>query len=187
MQKYNKLKNRHFFNFKTGDEDDPQEFRLAAKCKPAKKKVELMLSAAHVRKSIAAQGQGNTQKCAVAQCVKSQADRFPHPIVGMVDWTYNRAYVTSKASKKDGLAECTVYAHHNQFARKFDLSSDKPSVLQELLTELEEKGDQVITLYPPPMRKNYGPQPTGKRTGKRRKFQPRGANLRYAIVKGGLI
>jgi hypothetical protein len=89
--------------------------------RPATKKVKLTLTAEHVRRSMKLHGVGNTQTCSMAVCAKEQAEQFPHPVHGYIDWQYSRAYVVTKVSKAHGMpTACVVYTHTDDIAKLND-------------------------------------------------------------------
>lgn len=182
-------KHRHCFRFHVlGVDGKPQVIEAWAKIILAKHPVSLDLTKDHVRNSIKLKGVGNTQTCSMAVCSIAQKDKFPHPVVGFIDWQYSRAYVVSKIGK-DGLpSECFEYEHNDNIAK---LNDTKGGQLQ-LLRELESKGDRKIRLRPAPdqtkkpsYRKNKGPR--GNRDGSRQSkpTSSRGAKLRFAVAQLG--
>jgi hypothetical protein len=180
---------KHFFHFRLPTGTDTKSISIPVKVRYATKPVTITLTAEHVRKAIDAEGYGNTQTCVMAQCIKHQAEVFPHEVDGYVDWTYGRAYVVSKVNKKTNLpSECICYKHNDDIAKNFD--EKKEDGVLELWKELRDNGPRTVTLYPLNVRtgehkkvRKHDPRP---RTSPKR-YQPRGAALRYGIVKLGLI
>src|SRR5215468_7637029 len=162
---------RHAFRFKIEGQDEP--FVVWTKAINARSRVELMLTAADVRRALELRGMNNTQKCAGAICAKRQKHLFSHPVEGYVDWQYRRAYVVSRT--KNGMPSvCVVYGHHDDTAQMFD----KEETMRKLLRDLEMNGPRKITLLPPPRHKSQKgvDRPMGKRDGTR-VSRPHGAKL----------
>lgn len=171
---------RHTFRFKL---ENGTVIEAKAKVKAAKKAVELVLTDEHVRQSIIANGQGNTQKCAMAVCSRAHGDVFPHPF-HFVDWLYHRAYFVTKVHPETKLpTECVVYTHHDNIAPLFDTKAG----MKKLLREIEEKGgSKTIKLHPPRVQKRPTNRPRGKDTGaKQRTITAKGAALRFARATMG--
>lgn len=168
---------RHPFRFKL---ENGKIITAWAKVRPAKRPVTIVLRPEHVRKSLAMDGQGNTQHCAMSVCSRDHGDAFPHPFE-FVDWLYNRAYFADKT--KDGLPTgCVSYQHNDGIAPLFD----NTAAMKKFLTKLEKRGSYTITLYPAKYRKREGGRPRGRNTGERKRpYQPRGAGLRVARLRGG--
>ncbi len=169
-----RLSHRHAFRFKL---DDGQMITAWAKVVVARSRVELTLTADHLRKSM--DGQGNTQKCVMAVCSREHGDAFPHPF-HYVDWTYKRAYFVTKV--KNGMpVECVVYTHHDEVAPKYDTKPGMRALLKQL-----DGGSKTINLYPPKFYAKPAGRPKGKNTGAlKRPFQPRAANLRFMRMSLG--
>lgn len=173
--------NRHQFRFK------PEGGGAIIKCwaivRNAKKNVELLLTSAHVLRSIKLQGQGNTQKCAMAICSKEHGSSFPHPVL-YIDWLDSKAFVVTKL--KDGLpCECVAYDHNDIVAKQFDTKTG----LETLLASLEKRGSKKITLYIPAKReKQFGTSRRSNHTGERSEghvIKSHGARLRFARLNLG--
>lgn len=182
-------RHRHCFRFRIiGVDGKPQVIEAWAKIILAKSPVKLDLAAEHVRRSIKLKGIGNTQTCSMAVCSIAQKDRFPHPVMGFIDWQYSRAFVVTKIGR-DGLpSECVEYSHSDDIAKLNDTKGGQ----KKLLVELEAKGDRTIHLRPtrdqtknPGYRKNTGPK--GRSDGSRKPsiHTSRGGKLRFAIAQLG--
>jgi len=171
---------RHTFRFKL---ENGAVIEAKAKVKAAKKPVELDLTAPHIREAIANDGQGNTQKCAMAVCSRAHGSAFPHPFY-FVDWLYSRAYFVTKVHPETKLpTECVVYTHHDNIAPLFDTKAG----MKKLLKDIEEKGgSRTIKLYPPYVRARATGRPRGANTGERqRTITAKGAALRFARATMG--
>lgn len=173
---------RHAFKFKL-KEEGAGILTAWAKVTRAKKPVKLTLTAADVRKSMGLDGVGNTQTCSMAVCAKRQADAFPHPVEGYIDWQYTRAFVVTKVSKETGLpSACVVYTHSDNIARVNDSKGGQ----RKLLKELEERGDRVIHLNPVKLQKVRPGRARGNNTGERgSRIASKGARLRFAVAQLG--
>jgi hypothetical protein len=178
-----KGKHRHAFRFKvTTNDGDTQTMVAWAKVLHASAPVDLTLTADHVRRSIQLRGVGNTQTCSMAVCAKQQADKFPHPVNGYIDWQYSRAYVVTKVSKATGMPiECVAYTHDDDIAKLNDSKSGQ----KKLLEGLEANGEKVIRLRPIQRRLTQHPKPKGSsRTGERTsRPAAHGAKLRFAVAQ----
>jgi hypothetical protein len=175
---------RHTFVFKLGEGEDQKTITAKAQLRRGRKVVELVLTAADVRRSIKLQGVGNTQTCSMAVCAKRHADRFPHAVEGYIDWTYSRAYVVSKVSAETKLPTvCVVYAHNDDIAKLNDSKDGQKA----LLADLEANGDRVIRLFPIKARTGQPKgRPEGKRNGTRtRVISSKGAAARFAFARLG--
>ncbi len=115
-----------------------------AKTIPATKGITLTLTADHVRQSMKLGGVGCTQTCAMAVASILQANLFPHGFVGIIDWTFCRAFVASKLSKDGKPCECVVYEHEDEIARLNDSKNGQ----RKLLAMLERDGPKTIHLRP---------------------------------------
>jgi len=172
---------RHTFHFRF---ENGGTFTAKAKVRAAKKAVRITIDLPHIEQSLAMQGQGNTQKCAMAVCSRAHGDAFPHPVL-FVDWLYSRAYFVSKVHPETKLpSECVVYTHHDNMAPLFDTAAG----MKKLLKVIKEKGPKVINLYPPVVRERETGRPTGKKTGERqRTIKAKGAALRFARATMGAV
>jgi hypothetical protein len=182
------LVHKHAFKFKipaTG-----KTITSWAVVKPGKKVIDLELKAADVRLSMSMGGVGNTQCCTMALCAKRQANLFPHPVEGYIDWQYSRAYVVSKVSKITGLPiECYSYVHYDSIARMQDTKGGQAKLCVQLeKAEAEGYPPRKVRLLKARVR---GPstltKPTGISDGSRSSKVPRlhGANLRFAVANLG--
>jgi hypothetical protein len=187
MTKILKKAPRHAFKFKvqTGEGETPKVLTAWADVRRARKPVELILTADDVRRSIALKGVGNTQTCSMAVCSKRQADKFPHPVQGYIDWQYRTAFVVSKVSAETGLSvACVAYEHRDSIAKLNDTKGGQ----QKLLTQLEADGDRVIRLNPIKYRERPKGRAKGKKDGSRGSRPAAvGANLRFAVAQLGGI
>ena len=176
---------RHAFHFRVEGVNGSRTVKAWADVKPGRKKVELPLTAAHVRKSITKDGIGNTQTCSMAVCALDHAESFPHKIEGgYVDWTYGRAFVSSRVNKKTLLPnQCYVYEHRDEIARL----NDTPGGQQKLLKLLEDEGPRTITLFPMRVRSAKGRpgSAAGRKATGARSPVLRGAKLRAAVAHLG--
>lgn len=182
MKKKPRKSPRHPFRFKVDDGEKVRTITEWAKVKRATKPVKLVLTAADVRRSINLKGVGNTQTCAMAVCAKRQAQAFPHPVEGYIDWQYKTAFVVTKV--RNGLpVECVVYQHDDEIAKL----NDSPDGQRRLLAKLEKDGDRLIHLRPsPPQKPKTKRAPTGRKTGERSSRPAAvGAKLRFAVAELG--
>lgn len=174
--------NRHTFRFKV---ENGEVIEARAIVMPGKRNIELVLTAEHIKKSIQLNGQGNTQKCAMAVCSKEHRASFDHNFV-YVDWLDSKAYFVTET--KNGLpSKCIAYSHHDNVAPLFDTKAG----LRKLLADIEQKGPRTIKLYPP---KIYAATAVEKahrasaRNGERSKtIRVKGAALRFARLQLGGI
>ena len=175
----------HYFHFTL---PNGKITRVPCKVRYGTKTVDLELTAEHVRKSIDAEGYGNTQTCVMALCVKDLAANFPHPVDGYVDWTYNRAYVVSKLNKNGWPSECVVYKHGDAIAKHFDKKKEEGVI--ELWKNLRDEGPQTITLHPVKARigeaKKHAEKGAPRKRGTPHRKQPKGAALRFGIANLGM-
>jgi hypothetical protein len=175
---------RHAFRFKIQTNDGETQVMTAwAKVVHATKKVKLTLTAEHVRRSMKLHGVGNTQTCSMAVCAKEQAEQFPHPVHGYIDWQYSRAYVVTKVSKAHGMpTACVVYTHTDDIAKLNDSKNGQV----KLLKQLEANGERVVRLRPIQRRFTDPVRPKGRRTGERTsRPAAHGARLRFAVAQLG--
>ncbi len=156
---------KHYYRFtiKGAEGEKDRHFFSKATVRIPRRAVVLPLTAEHVRRSINLGGIANTQTCSMAVCTIEHKESFQHPVVGFVDWYYNRAYVASKMGK-DGLpSECYVYEHRDSVARLNDSKGGQT----KLLHALEENGPRVVKLYPPRPSPERPGRKRGKNTGER--------------------
>lgn len=175
---------RHPFLYKVFRADGTHKVKKAwAKVIHAKHAVDLVLTAEHVRKSIALKGVGDTSTCSVAVCTYNHADKFSHKIEGHVDWNYSRAFIVSKVDKFGLPCECVAYEHADEIAHL----NDTPGGQQQLLRRIKRDGPITIRLKPIRIRSEEGrPGRNRKSTGKRDPLkQLKGAKLRYAMAQLG--
>lgn len=176
-----RMPNRHTFRFKveTG-EVIPAKARVVA----ATKNVDLVLTEAHILKSLRDGGQGNTQKCAMAVCSKDHLKEFGHDFI-YVDWIDSKAFFVTET--KNGLpSKCIAYSHHDNVAKLFDTTTG----LKKLLAEIRKNGPKVIKLHPPKVYKTtdkQGAHRSSARDGTRARTisAKKGANLRFARLNLG--
>lgn len=172
--------NRHTFRFKV---ENGEVIEAPAVVLPAKRKVELVLTAEHIKKSVKLGGQGNTQKCAMAVCSKEHRESFGHDFV-YVDWLDTKAYFVTET--KNGLpSKCIAYSHHDKVAPLFDTKTG----LKRLLADIEQNGPKVIKLYPPRIYASTDSEKANRassRNGERSKtIRVKGAALRFARLQLG--
>lgn len=172
MSKQVKLRNRHTFYFEL---DNKQRIRARARVRPAKKIVKVTLTEAHVKEALANNGQGNTQKCAMAVCSRAHGNEFPHPF-HFVDWLDSRAYFVTRVNSVGLPAECVAYTHHDSVAKLFDT---RPG-MRKLLKTLEDRGPLTITLYPPKVRARELGRACGNPTGERKRL------IKGAVARGAV-
>lgn len=178
---------RHNFRFEiqTEEGEKPKIITAKAEVRRAKRRVNLILTADDVRRSIKLKGVGNTQTCSMAVCAKRQASSFPHPVEGYIDWQYATAFVVSKVSKETGLpVACVAYGHRDKIAKLNDTRGGQ----QKLLAELEAGGDRVIRLLPIKKRvRDQSGRASRSRADESRMPRPHGAKLRFAnALLGGV-
>src|SRR6187455_908046 len=126
---------RHAFLYKVVKGDGTSKVHKAwARVRHATQEVELVLTAEHVRKSIAAKGAGDTSKCTMAVCTYNHAGSFPHKVEGHLDWNYSRAWVVSKCDKVGLPCECVAYEHNDRGIARLN---DSPNGQKQLLQKLE--------------------------------------------------
>jgi hypothetical protein len=177
---------RHPFLYRLENGDGTSKVRKAwATVKYATKDVQLVLTAAHLRRSIKAQGAGTTSHCAVAICAYNHSDAFPHNVEGHIDFNYSRAFVVSKGDKHGLPSNCVVYEHD---ARDIAKLNDTPGGQQKLLERIERDGPITVTLKAhrqrsAPGRNGAVRKPTGVRDPATKGL--RGARLRYTVYKLG--
>lgn len=171
---------RHPFHFKL--EPSGKIITCWAIVRVPRMDVTVSLKAEHARESIRLKGIGNTQTCAMAVCAFREKECFPHPVEGLIDWWYKRAFVVSKVNKNGLPSECYIYAHDDSIGRLNDTKGGQ----KKLLAQLEAEGDRTIILRVPPASTNKDKikRPTGRKGGPKR-LQPRGAKLRYAVAQMG--
>lgn len=169
MKKPHRQSPRHYFRFKVeGDGVQSRTIIAKAKVRRARRKVELVLTADHVRQAMKADGVGNTQKCTMAVCAKAHKHAFPHPVEGYIDWQYRTAYVVSRVSKQTGLpSECVVYDHNDVVAKLNDTKGGQQKLL--LLEHREPLPVAQATQIAIGLAEAYA-------------SPPRGAQLRAAVV-----
>lgn len=150
------------------------------------KPVDMILTAAHIRKSMRAEGAGNTSSCAVAICTYNHEDAFGHSVEGHIDFQYSRAFVVSKTDKYGLPSECYVYEHN---ARNIAKLNDTPGGQQKLLDRIEKDGPITITLKPHRVRSEIGRSGKDRKTTGARDAMKglKGAKLRYAVYKLGAM
>jgi hypothetical protein len=175
---------RHTFNFKIVGDGETRIHSVKAKVTRASTPVTLTLKPEDVERSIKLGGVANTQTCSMAVCAKRQAERFPHPVDGYIDWQYSTAYVVSKT--KDGLpSECFAYRHNDSIAKLNDSKGGQ----RKLLAELKANGPREIKLLPIRYRPREEGRPRGKNDGSRAKrpttLSVKGAKLRFAFSQLG--
>lgn len=184
MSKRKSGNHRHAFRFRIrGANGKTQEIISWAKVIFGTKRIQLDLKADDVRRSIQLRGVGNTQNCSMAVCALRQAEIFPHPVEGFIDWQYSRAYVVSKV--KNGLPiECVAYRHNDSIA----LLNDTAGGQKKLLSELVANGDRKIYLTPQQDSKGRKhPRPPFNSDGSRKSkvHAMRGGKLRFAVAQLG--
>lgn len=173
--------NRHTFRFKV---ENGETINAPAIVVPGRKNIELVLTKEHIAKSLRDNGQGNTQKCAMAVCSKEHRESFGHDFI-YVDWLDTKAYFVTET--KNGLpSKCIAYAHHDNVAPLFDTKAG----MRRLLKEIEEKGPKTIKLYPPKIYRdaNHGGKShrASAQNGQRTKtIRMKGAALRFARLQLG--
>lgn len=187
VRKSKVAKVRHAFLYELVNGSGKARKRKAwATVKYTTKPVEMVLTAAHVRKSMRLDGAGNTSSCSVAVCTYNHEEAFGHPVEGHIDFQYSRAFVVSKTDKYGLPSECYVYEHN---ARNIAKLNDTPGGQQKLLDRIEKDGPITITLKPHRVRSEIGrPGKTRPTTGARDPMKGlKGAKLRYAHYKLGAM
>lgn len=176
------MPNRHTFRFKV---ETGEVIPAKAKVVAASKSVDLVLTEAHVLKSLRDGGQGNTQKCAMAVCSKDHRQAFGHDFI-YVDWLDSKAFFVTET--KNGLpSKCIAYSHHDNVAKLFDTTAG----LKKLLAEIRNNGPKVIKLHPPKVYQDKSHSGAAHRSsakdGSRAKTisAKKGANLRFARLQLG--
>lgn len=150
--KRRKARPRHPFRFEMKFiRDDPDEKPKGivhyAQVIDAKQPVEIELAADHARKSIKANGAGNTMTCTMAFCIRGNEDEFPHVLAdGMIDFHYATAFIASRKGKHGLPTQCYCYRHN---LGKIAKLNDTPGGQQRLLKWLEENGPMTLVLKPP--------------------------------------
>lgn len=176
---------RHPFLYRLENGDGTSKVRKAwAVVDYATKEVQMVLTAAHVRKSMRAKGAGSTSACSVAICTYNHASAFPHGVEGHIDFNYTRAFVVTKVDRNGLPCRCKVYEHNcADIARLNDSAGGQA----KLLAMIEKDGPITITLKPHRVRSAIGRNgKTRKTTGARDPIKGlRGAKLRYAVYKLG--
>jgi hypothetical protein len=188
VKKPKAAKVRHPFLYRMENGDGTSKLRKAmAVVKYTTKPVDMVLTAAHMRKSIKAKGAGTTSACAVAICSYNHSDAFPHNVEGHIDFNYTRAFVVSKVDKTGLPSECYVYEHN---ARDIAFLNDSPGGQKKLLAMIEKDGPITVTLKPHRVRSEIGRPGKGRGTTGVRdplKKNVKGAKLRYAVYKLGAM
>lgn len=175
------MHNKHTFRFKV---ETGEVIPAKAKVVAASKNVELVLTEAHILKSLRDNGQGNTQKCAMAVCSKDHRGAFGHDFI-YVDWLDSKAFFVTET--KNGLpSKCIAYSHHDTVAKLFDTTTG----LKKLLAEIRKDGPKVIKLYPPKVYRASAKQTAHRgsaRDGTKAKTisAKKGAHLRFARLQLG--
>jgi hypothetical protein len=185
MKKATRRPSRHTFRFKIEvDGEKPRIHSVKAKVTRARKPVTLILTEADVERSMALKGVGNTQTCSMAVCAKRQADAFPHPVEGYIDWQYSSAYVVTKVSKENGMpSACVAYRHNDEIAQLNDSRDGQ----KKLLAKLRENGPRKIRLLPIVYKPREKGRPRGANDGSRQS-RPHavGAKARFAFDEPAL-
>jgi len=180
-------KARHPFLYRLENGDGTSKVRKAwATVEYTTKPVDLVLTAAHVRKAMNANGAGSTSACAMAICTYNHADAFSHSVEGHIDFNYSRALVVTKLDKQGLPCKCRVYEHN---ARNIARLNDTPGGQQKLLDLILRDGPITVTLKPHRVRSEVGRSGrTRVATGARDPLKGmKGAKLRYAVYKLGAI
>jgi hypothetical protein len=176
---------RHPFLYRLENGDGTSKIRKAwATVEYTTKPVEIVLTAAHVRKSMERQGAGNTSSCSVAICTYNHRSAFPHNVEGHIDFNYSRAFVVTRVDKNGLPSRCKVYEHN---ARNIAKLNDTPGGQQRLLDAIEKDGPITVTFKPHRVRSAIGRPGAGRpTTGARNPMKGlKGAKLRYAVYKLG--
>lgn len=154
-----KRQTKYPFRFKvTGADGKVHTMIVWVLARFASKPVDLVVTADHVKRSIALNGVGNTQNCTMAICTMDHKDSFPHAVDGFVDWTYRRAVVVTALSKRTHMpSRCIVYNHNSRVAHLNDSIGGQ----KELLRQIERNGP--ITVHLRPLKSTVGYAPKTKR------------------------
>jgi hypothetical protein len=176
---------RHPFLYKLYKGDGTFSVHKAwAKVVHAKKPIDLVLTVAHVRKSIKLNGAGDTSKCSMAICAYDHADKFPVPVEGHIDWNYARAFPVTNLDKQGLPCKCLAYEHNRPDIAR--LNDSGKTGQQQLLRLLERKGPITVRLLPIRYRSEEGRSGRNRKgTGVRDPMKRKGAHLRYAVYKLG--
>jgi len=137
--------------------------------------VTLLLTADAVIRSKKLHGRGNSQTCSGSMCVYAQRNCFEHPVTGVSDFLYSRAFIQSDHKK----LECYGYSHDADWFPKLN---DKKGGHDALLARIKENGGPIpIVLRPIEETKPH--DRIGRITGKmpRRSAKKRGTHLRAAV------
>lgn len=176
---------RHSFCYSIdqGPGEAPSIQTVRVKVRKATTPVTLVLTADPVKRSIVMHGQGNTQRCSMALCVKAHAPSFPHPVVGPVDWTPSRVYICDRLNADNMPIRCVAYAHDDDIWRL----NDSPGGQKRLLALIEEHGPITVRLKPLKIRTR---QPLDRPRGAAKSKDPlshlgTGAKRRFAFSKMG--
>lgn len=157
--------------------------KVKARVIPAKKPVDLVLEYDHVAKSIKLKGVGSTTSCTMAVCAGAQKDAFPHKVYPILDWTYSRAFITSKLDRNGFPSECYCYEHNDDIAKLNDTTGGQ----RKLAKKLKADGPMVIKLKPYRKRSDLGRPGAGRKSSGARSRLGVGAKLRYAtMIAGGV-
>ncbi len=175
---------RHAFRFRirlpSGEE---RTFTKWAEVVRAKGPVDIKLIEQHLLHSMKMKGMGNTALCTGSVCTQAHKDKFPHPITGYTDWLPSTCFVVSKDDADGFPAICVQYEHNEDFWKLNDTKAGQ----QKLLRRLREGGPITIRLRVPRHQKFKPASYPGSNTGEKKRFQPRGANLRFAVAQAGLM
>jgi hypothetical protein len=178
-------KARHAFLYRLENGDGTSKIRKAwATVEYTTNQVDIVLTAAHIRKSMKAKGAGTTSACAVAICSYDHKDAFPHPVEGHIDFNYTRAFVVTRVDKNGLPSRCKVYEHN---ARDIAKLNDTPGGQKRLLDKIMADGPITVTFKPHRVRSAIGRSGKGRlTTGARDAMRGlKGAKLRYAVYKLG--
>lgn len=182
---------RHTFRFHVDYQDGrgPIEVSFPCKVRYATKPVALLLLNQDYEKASELGGIGNSMMCAGAQCVKRSRGKFPHPVIGLIDFLKKTCFVATKVDKNNRPIECVKYEHYSPVPALFD----KPG--QKELKKLLADNDGKLSLNLLPARYRVGESskggnvprtgarstPTGLGSGAKRRYAE--AMLQHAQIK----
>jgi hypothetical protein len=141
--------------------------------------VTLLLNEDGVLRSKGLRGRGNSQTCSGSLCVYMQRNCFSHPVTGVTDFLYARAFLQSDAKKR----ECYGYVHECSWFPKLN---DQKGGHDLLLAKIKENGGPIQITLRPIYRENSHFR-VGKKSGVRPRRSPkhRGSHLRATVGSYG--
>lgn len=157
-----------------------KEIRIPTTVTRATEPVTLTLTLDHVLEAIGKRGIGDSQNCAMSCSAEAQAQNFPHPFAGYIDWTYTVCFVASKLDKNGVFpTECIRYEHNDDVARMFD----NPAGRAKLIKSLKEDGPRLVRLLPAKDYTGHGKVSPGRSQHTDPPRPPKGGNPHGALLR----